>query len=282
MEIVRKRVKDFEYLGDMAHFRRVELVGTYPLHDHEFGEIFWLDKGRCRHCVNGQTFSLHAGDLIFIRPWDQHSFHGAPRRPFFINNIWFEWQSFLYLRQRYFPHQSSLYGEEDALPKMLRLESRQLQRLRQLFLVASRRSNVQERLALEWFLLSLFTEFCPVQPESGKSLPDLPDWMVPAWTKIHEPESFRLGVQEFCRLSGRSREHVSREFRRLVGQTIGQYIHHLRMKHAAFLLETSSLEVIDVSLECGFESLSHFYENFRKVYQTSPRLFRKQAQGKMY
>ncbi|HWL51510.1 MAG TPA: AraC family transcriptional regulator [Chthoniobacteraceae bacterium] len=276
MSIPRLRFKN------VPHFRRVKLCGpdAYPLHDHEFGEIFWLDEGCFRHCVNGRSFSLEAGTLVFIRPWDAHSFHGASDHPFYIHNVCFDWRTFLYLQQRYFPHQTAIYGENEPFPKMVLFNERQLKKAHRLFLELF--TNRNERLNIEWYLLSLFTEFCPIRRDAAKTPPDLPPWMAAAWEQIHEPEHFRLGVQEFCRLSGRSREHVSQEFRKATGQTAAQYIHQLRMNHAAVLLEASSREIVDISLECGFESLSHFYANFRKLYKTSPRVFRQRAQGKMY
>lgn len=276
MGIRRNRIKG------LAHFSRVKLCGpeAYPLHDHEFGEIFWLDEGGCRHCVNGRNFELTVGALVFIRPWDRHSFHGPPNRPFYVNNTCFDWRIFQYLKERYFPHQGAIYGEAEPYPKMLQLSERQLQKARRLFLALFR--DRCERLAIERYLLNLFAEFCAVRHDVESDAPDLPGWMASAWERIHEPEHFRLGVAEFCRLSGRSREHVSREFRKTAGQTLGHYIRQLRMKHACFLLEASSLEIIEISLECGFESLSHFYSSFRRAHRITPLAFRRRAQGRMY
>lgn len=275
MAIPRNRI------SGLSNFRRVRLCGpeAYHLHDHEFGEIFWVDEGDCRHCVNGASFELATGALVFIRPWDRHSFHGPPNRPFYLNNTCFDWRIFQYLKQRYFPGKHALYEEKAAYPKTLHLDDRRLQEARRLFL--THYQDHTGRLEIERYLLNIFSELLPpsdiTQPEW-----DLPDWMEPALRQIHEPAHFRQGVSEFCRLSGRSREHVSREFRKATGRTVTDYIRELRMKHAAFLLEASSLGIMEISLECGFESLSHFYSSFNKAYGTSPRSYRQDAHGKMY
>lgn len=265
-----------------ATFSRVKLSGpkAYRLHDHEFGEIFCLDKGSFRHHVNGKDFTLTTGTLVLIRPWDCHSFHGVTHRPFYLNLVCFDWRIFQYLRQRYFPDQETLYGEAEDFPRMISLNEYQLKRVRSLFL--SHFSKCSDRFTIERFLLNLFAEFYAPQTSSNISASTLPDWMAEAWRRIHEPEYFRLGVNEFCRLSGRSREHTSRVFHKITGLTLEQAIRQLRMDHAALLLEASSLEIIDIALECGFQSLSHFYVCFQKTYQTSPLAYRRRAQGKMY
>ncbi len=271
-------------LVGVGHFSRVKLAGpqAYPLHDHEFGEIFWVDEGRCRHHVNGHDISLSRGSLVFIRPWDRHSFHGVSRRPFFIDLVCFDWRIFQYLQKRYFPRQHHVYGEKGPYPKMLQLGERQLQKARGLFLTHFNRKA--DLLSVECFLLNVVAAFCPrgLGDEPHAPPAALPEWMAQAWKQIHEAEHFRLGAAEFCRLSGRSREHVSREFRKATGGTLGGYVNRLRMRHAAFLLEASSMEVVDIALECGLESLSHFYRCFREAYGATPQAYRLRAQGRMY
>lgn len=261
---------------------RVKMVGrnAYPLHDHAFGEIFWLDAGQGLHRVNGRDFPLCEGELVFIRPFDQHSFHGVAEAPFYISNTCFQWSLLEYLRRRHFPDDPSVFGENQPWPKTVVVSEQQLPVLRRLFLQLVRAPA--HPIYIEHFLLSLFTEFCPFKETGTLKIPLLPDWMQRAARLIQQPEHFRLGVPEFSRLCGRSREHVSREFHRHAGQTLVQYIHSLRMRHAAALLEGSANQIIDIAMECGYESLSHFYACFRKSQGVSPLRYRRRAQARMY
>jgi len=54
------------------------------------------------------------------------------------------------------------------------------------------------------------------------------------------------------------------------------------MDHSAILLVGSSKEIVEISLECGFESLSHFYACFRTAHGMSPGRFRAQKQTGLY
>lgn len=267
-------------LSALGRASRVKLSGPegYPLHDHDFGEIFWVDKGHCVHEVNGHRFPLAKNTLVFIRPWDQHSFHVQERKFLYVNNACFQWHIYEYLKQRYFRNDASVYGEDEKYPKAILLSEGQLQHMRHLFLTLFQASDAL--LHIEQYLLGIFIEFAA--PANRNDANNLPSWMKNAWNLIQQPEHFRLGAAEFCRLSGRCREHVSRVFHKSTGKTLNQCIRELRMKHAAFLLEGSSHEIIEIALECGFESLSHFYSAFRSIHGVTPLAFRKRAQGKMY
>jgi transcriptional regulator GlxA family with amidase domain len=48
-----------------------------------------------------------------------------------------------------------------------------------------------------------------------------------------------------------------------------------RLKYGKFLLETTDLNVNQVSLESGFENTSHFIKSFKEMYQYPPLHFKK-------
>lgn len=260
---------------------RVKLSGpdAYPLHDHDFGEVAWMDEGSSLiHQVNGHEMELTTGSFLFIRPSDAHSFHDREAKPAFLINICFQWHLYESLKQRYFSGSTAVYGEDSRLPKTLQLTEGQLQSARSafLFLLKAPQSSFQ----IERFLINLFAELCPLVGEDA--LDQAPQWMRSAWQCIQRPEHLCLGVAEFYRLCGRSPEHVSREFHKQTGRTVVQSIVKLRMAHAAALLAGTTDEIIDISEQCGFESLSHFYACFHKAHGLTPRAFRKRAQTQMY
>ncbi len=258
---------------------RVRLSGAdaYPLHDHDFGELGWVDEGAFVQRINGRELEMKTGDFLFIRPRDCHSFHGKDDRPFFVVNICFQWHLYEGLRQRYFSG-NPIYGEDQKYPKLLHLTDGQLQWARKMFIALLKAPPTL--FSIERFLMNLFAEFCP-QPERG-FLDQAPQWMQQAWSLIQKQEHLRLGVPEFYRLCSRCPEHVSREFRRQTGQTIVQSISRLRLAHAAAMLAGTTQEIVDIAGECGFESLSHFYTCFRKAHHLTPREYRRRSQQQMY
>ncbi len=268
-------------LTELYGVTRAKLVGidAYPLHDHDFGEIAWVDDGEgLSHRVNGVEVPLPQGTLFFLRPSDGHSFHVAGDKPVFLFNVAFQWHVFEGLKQRYFPGCQALYGENLPLPKTVSLTDLQLQSYREGAIGLFRAPRTA--FYIERFLMNLFADFYP--SSENPFLAEAPQWMRNAWNLIQSPDHFRLGVPEFYRLCGRSPEHVSREFQKYAGKTVVHAVTELRMRHAAALLAGTMEDIIEISRDCGFESLSHFYVCFRKAYGCTPRDYRKRAQKEMY
>ncbi len=262
---------------------RIRLQGpqAYPLHDHEFGEIFWIDEGECVHVINGEEIPMSVGDCVFIRPRDQHAFRGVGRNPFWVVNTCFLWPVYEEIAERYFPQGFDLYAVHEPMPHMLSLDARQLKTARQAFFTLLQAPRA--RFHIERYLMNLFAELLPLPKEQSLVGPQAPGWMQRAWQQMtHSSEHLRVGVPAFQKLCGRSAEHVSREFHKQTGQTLSQSINRLRMEHAALLLTGTSREIIEIAAECGFESLSHFYFCFRRYHGASPSSLRKRSQQRMY
>ncbi|HWL52250.1 MAG TPA: AraC family transcriptional regulator [Chthoniobacteraceae bacterium] len=256
-----------------AVYRR-RLMGpiAYPLHDHrDFGEIFWCDGGSLVHLINGEEVVMQKGDMVLIRPWDQHSLLGD-HQPFYIGVVCFAWHVYDYLKLRYWKGDASVYGEDLSQPRMFRLSGSQMQVLRHLFF--SLKKSSRSLLHIESFLGVIIAEFCIVPPDTRIDEEALPDWLLNAVRSIRQPEHFRLGVPRFYELCGRCPEHITRLFRKATGVTPGAYIRRLRMAHAAALLSSTPRKIFDIGLECGFENASLFYTTFRKEYGITPGTYR--------
>jgi AraC family L-rhamnose operon regulatory protein RhaS len=76
---------------------------------------------------------------------------------------------------------------------------------------------------------------------------------------------------------GISRRSFSGLFRKLFGKSWLDYIHDLRIHHAARLLKESALPIKTVAFECGYQDISHFYRRFSLQMKMSPQQWRKAA-----
>lgn len=77
---------------------------------------------------------------------------------------------------------------------------------------------------------------------------------------------------------GVSHAHVSRQFKKDFGMSPSAYLHRLRVAEATFRLSLGE-EIIDISMDVGYNDLSRFYRQFRKSTKTSPAACRKQVLG---
>ena len=65
----------------------------------------------------------------------------------------------------------------------------------------------------------------------------------------------------------------SRRFSAVNGISFKQYVIEKKIQRAIFLLQTTNRKVIDIASECGFDSISGFYDSFKRITGTTPNKF---------
>ena len=80
-----------------------------------------------------------------------------------------------------------------------------------------------------------------------------------------------LSMSELARLSGRSLSGFKREFEEHFRTSPGQWVRLKRLEHAHFLLRNTDKNVSEVSMEIGYESVSHFIKAYKLQYGFTPK-----------
>lgn len=97
-----------------------------------------------------------------------------------------------------------------------------------------------------------------------------------ALRRIEAQHGARLSVEELAAEAAVSPFHFLRIFEQVVGVTPGRYMLHTRLHHAAVRLRRSNDTIAAVALDCGFEDLSTFNRQFRRVTGLTPGAYRAQ------
>jgi AraC family transcriptional regulator, melibiose operon regulatory protein len=92
---------------------------------------------------------------------------------------------------------------------------------------------------------------------------------------IDEHAHEEIDVAEIAQSVGLHPNYAMAVFRKSLGITINQYLTRHRLDAAHSLLFSSEDDVAAIAFECGFGSLSRFYEAFRDRYGVSPAEFRR-------
>ena len=69
--------------------------------------------------------------------------------------------------------------------------------------------------------------------------------------------------------------YLSRFFHENTGMTYREYVRMIKMNHACYLLKNTGLSILDVSLQCGYSSLSGFNRSFKQIVGVNPTEYRK-------
>jgi AraC-like DNA-binding protein len=85
----------------------------------------------------------------------------------------------------------------------------------------------------------------------------------------------RLSIPEIARELRVSRVHVMRQFRKITGMSLLDYITQCRVSCAQRLLATTDMKLLDIAAESGFNSPARFYPCFKRLVGQSPARYRR-------
>ncbi len=80
-----------------------------------------------------------------------------------------------------------------------------------------------------------------------------------------------LKINDYATLTGRSVSTFNREFKRLYGITPNKWLITKRLSKSHELLNSTNLNVTQVSMEVGYGNVSHFINAYKKVYGVTPK-----------
>jgi AraC family transcriptional activator of pobA len=90
---------------------------------------------------------------------------------------------------------------------------------------------------------------------------------------IHQYYSDEVNLTQLAKMANYSYDHFRHLFKQHTGVTPMNYIIQLRIDRAKQMLLDHPPSTTQVALECGFASLSHFSNAFKKLTGKSPREF---------
>ncbi|WP_340029345.1 response regulator [Paenibacillus sp. FSL H7-0940] len=93
-------------------------------------------------------------------------------------------------------------------------------------------------------------------------------------TYIQEYLAEGISLQVIADYIGLHPVYLSKVYKTVTGETIGDYLYSLRMNRASYLLLNSDLKIADVSKALGFLAPPHFIKIFKKHYGCTPQEFR--------
>jgi len=264
------RLADFASSDERYHFATVNVTeqNAAGLHDHDYYEVFWANAGRGVHLINDLQLPFKVGQFWLIRAKDRHQVLAKKSDGLHVVNVAFSKTVWEKVRQRYFRDRPDPFKHQDThwvreIDVSLQAE---LDRW-------ARRLDTPARILrlIDGFIMELHAW---LTPKESARVAAIPDWLVQARLQFKGPELLAGGTRAFAKIAGRSPSHVSRETLRFLGQTPTTLVNALRMDYLANLLTTTDRPIVDLSLDCGLNNLSHTYALFRKRFGMSPRRYR--------
>ncbi|MEM8824249.1 MAG: helix-turn-helix domain-containing protein [Pseudomonadota bacterium] len=88
-----------------------------------------------------------------------------------------------------------------------------------------------------------------------------------------------ISIPDVAAAAGVSANHGTEIFKALTGRTPSTYLKALRIAHAKSMLASTGVDIARIALECGFGSVTRFYEAFKEVEGRPPAEWRRLRQS---
>jgi|SRR5690554_5523281 len=251
---------------------------TFP-HNHDFFEIFLITKGKALHKINDKEEIIDEGTMVFIRPDDTHSYERYNDENCELINIAFPASTL----QKLLDYFGEGYNAERLLkpeyPPTLKLPEIDKDILIARFeglntIPRGKKSKIKSEFRI--LIAEIFSRY--FREEQHEKNEDIPSWLLKLKDEMMKRKNFVAGINRMYELSDRSPEHLSRTFKKYFNQTPTDFLNHLKLNYAANLLANSDKTISEISLDAGFENLSHFYHLFKREFGMAPKDFRNRNQ----
>ena len=247
---------------------------SFALHDHDYCEVCWIEAGCLRHDTPSGTRRLNPGDTVLIRPGQLHALHGASDGATTLVNCAFSAGRFADLERRFqaspgWPWRNgSEAGYGHLEPGDLSDLAKRVDRLGQ--------AAPSDDLAREAFLIDLIDR---LRRHRDLRWPEAPAWLSEALERLATPPLLAQGLPALVRLTGRSREHLSRTIHTHCGLRAIELLTTLRLHHAEQRLALSDEAVSDIAKACGFVGRARFHRLFLAHAGQTPLAYRRRCRG---
>ncbi|MBP3300354.1 MAG: cobalamin-dependent protein [Clostridia bacterium] len=246
-------------------------------------EIDLITAGTGSHCIFDQTIPCKTGDIYVLRPQTAHAY-GCDDGPMTVRRILLREKDLFDGDFSAPDHPRFCYGIfRDLSPvACATLNRKTFEEIEGQFRALSRelqeqkgewKEVVKAYLSVLLITLSRYTDSAIKNPASYS--PAERDLVQAALRTVNEAfASPSLTLESIARSLFVSKAHLSRLFKRGVGQPFSEYLRRVRMNRACRLLTETERSAEEILTACGLRDLPSFYRTFHEYTGTTPVQYR--------
>lgn len=260
---------------------------SYPiLHNHSFVEIAYVYSGKCTHYVENQAFEMKEGDLCILAPESMHTITALDDESIVLNILMSKKQldeSFLamvkekHLLADFF--ENILYGK--SVSPYIIFPTGQDEWIKLVYehmFQEITEKRYAYRQSLELYVRQLFIHIIrnyEMLAQVSKPLDRKPDENVVAVLGYISVNYNKVTLKNVAEFFNYSESYMSRMLKKYTGKTFVVLVNSLQMKCAAEMLSTTDKSLSEISQEVGCFDYSHFSKKFKKEYDMTPDMYRR-------
>ena len=275
---------DQKLLTVRPHTRFVE----FGPHSHNYIEMMYVLHGSITHLIGENEIVLQKGDFLVMNQHVEHAIKAAGYDDVAINFI---------ARQEFFDIPQSMVGSNNAISEFLlsilrtkdsvqhylhfRLnEDLYIENLVECIIASILFDRDFDERINQYMMGIIFLHLLRhVEGLTKNSSMDYHELLVQSVLRYIDT---RYQTAQLARFADETHQNVSvlsRLIRQKTGATFQELLKRKRLQKAVQLLVESDLSVEEISVNVGYEDPGHFFREFKKMYQTTPRKFRLARKG---
>lgn len=275
-----------------GHFSVKPPFWSYPRHHHHLFELLYCWDGEVTQSAGDHEFTLHAGDLLLLKPGIKHHTYNHSAQPYSFFNLHFnidDKELRGLLTANAYEHMNMAVVQQTRLPVYLQ----EIEAVVQTELQSSDNQGWNGNLVSLhltglnklWFqslILSIIKEVVvlinsskPAKSEVERHRSTLHVDVAHAIETLLQDKIYTKGaIADIAKKQNLSRSQCYKIFTQVYGMSPRQYLTQIKLNQAKQLLLKSELTMEAISTELGFASMSHFSRQFRRWTGVSPNQYR--------
>jgi len=229
--------------------------------------FFTVLEGEGYVTYEGNTITLRSGDCVWIdcsRPYSHKSSTELPWSLMWVH-FWgkeasYFYQNFLEKGCFFVFRPGNIFPFTNTLTRLYREQSRK---------------DTLSELVSHNYLTDIITSIYLENDNQSSNALHIPDKFNKIRNYLDENFCSKLELDTIAGDFFISKYHLSREFKRFFGITIGEYILKQRISKAKSLLRFSELSIDEIAAECGFSDGGYFIKVFKNEEKITPAKYRK-------
>ncbi|MDE6976723.1 MAG: AraC family transcriptional regulator [Lachnospiraceae bacterium] len=255
----------------------------FPRHTHNYIEVIYMCSGSTRHVIDGNDVVLGQGELLFLNQRAVQEIYPAGEDDIAVNFI---------ILPEFFDYSLKMIGEENNLLRDFVVDSLKGESGRACYM----HFKVADVLPVQNLLENLIWSIWNRQPNKrsinqatmGLLFLQLMNHMdrmemgdegkqsrlmiaVLDYVEEHYREG---GLGELSGLLHYDMCWLSREIKKITGKNYTELVQEKRLNQAAYLLEHTTMSVMEIAAAVGYDNISYFHRIFQKRFGLTPRKYR--------
>lgn len=254
-----------------------------PWHHHPEFELVLITKGRGKRMIGDHIDRFEVGDLVLIGPYLPHEWHCD--QEFYLGPGGFIGEGYViqfqfdFLGPKFFdiPENQKLRSVLNASSRGILLRGKGHNQIAEMIIKAYN-VDTPSRLYI------LFEIFYLLMEVSDPILLASPGFMEPYHTKENEPlqkaiqfihQNFQqdIGVKQMLEVTNMSNTTFCLAFKKMFRMTFKEYLLTTRIGYACKLLTSEAFGIAQIAYHSGFENISNFNRQFKKIKGITPSKF---------